>query len=340
MYPCVGSGSCTTSGNYADAVSLFVFPAISMSDTSTDYNNDYCGLLGDSTVPYNFINVTSGSQNLAMEGTKGQTDAGTYQLIPFDTAYKASDAATTLATSDYLSKAVGYSGSSCSGLTAPGGQGTYYAQVIYAAQAALVAQQSASTKGGYSTQNVLIILSDGDATASNSLANTTLGGNNGSGNQIVALSGTLNGTCTSRTSCTNASASVYTYPSALGECWQAVQAAQTATAAGTKVYTVAMGSETGGPNGGGSGSCLTDLVTESTLSGGSSAESYPSSAYAGAAGSACNAIGAMASTFSTFYSDATSGCTSSQNSEYTTIGGIFKAVGNSLTYSRLLPTGT
>ena len=337
MYPCVGSGSCTTSGNYADAVSLFVFPAISMSDTSTDYNNDYCGLLGDSTVPYNFINVTSGSQNLAMEGTKGQTDAGTYQLIPFDTAYKASDAATTLATSDYLSKAVGYSGSGCGGLAAPGGQGTYYAQVIYAAQAALVAQQSASTKGGYSTQNVLIILSDGNSTASNSLANTSLGGLNGNGNQIVALSGTLNGTCTSTKVCTNASASVYTYPSAIGQCWQAVQAAQTATAAGTKVYTVAMGSPTGSPA---SGSCATDQVSESTLSGGSSAESYPSSAYAGQAGSACNAIGAMASTFDKFYSDATSGCTSSQNSEYTTIGGIFKAVGNSLTYSRLLPTGT
>jgi hypothetical protein len=110
------------------------------------------------------------------------------------------------------------------------------------------------------------------------------------------------------------------------------------------VYTVAMGSETGAPNGGsdgsgsGNGSCLTDQVSETTLSGGTGSESYPSSAYAGKAGSACNAIGAMASTASMFYSDATAGCTSSQNNEYTTIGGIFKAVGNSLTYSRLLPT--
>jgi len=339
MYPCVGSGSCTTSGQYADAVSLFVFPALSLSnsDSSTDFKNDYCSS-GDSSVPYNFIDVTAGgSQNLAMQSTKGQTDAGTYQLIPFDTAYKASDAATTLATSDYLSKAVGYSGSSCSGLSAPGGQGTYYAQVIYAAQAALVAQQSASTKLGYATQNVMILLSDGDSYASNSLANTSLGGNNGSGNQIVALSGTLNGTCTSRTSCTNSGASVYAYPSAIGQCWQAVQAAETASSAGTKVFTVAMGSETAAPSAGSSASCQTDKGSETTLSA-SGAESYPSSAYAGSAGSACNAIGAMATSESTFYSDASSGCTSSQNSEYTTIGGIFKAVGNSLTYSRLLPT--
>jgi Flp pilus assembly protein TadG len=337
MYPCVTSG-CSTSTNYADAVSLFAFPAVSMADSSTDYNNDYCGLLGDSSVPYNFINVTpGGSQNLAMQGTKGQTDAGVYQLIPFDTAYKASNTATTLVTSDYLSKAVGYSGTGCNGLAAPGGQGTYYAQVIYAAQSALLTQQSKASKAGYSTQNVMIILSDGDSTASNSLANTSLGGQNGSGNQIVALSGTLNGTCTSTKVCTNASASVYTYPSAIGQCWQSVQAAQIATAAGTRVYTVAMGSPTSAP--GGSGSCATDQVSETTLPGGSG-ETYPSSSYAGQAGSACNAIGAMASTTSTFYSDATSGCTSSQNDEYTTIGDIFKAVGNSLTYSRLIPTGS
>jgi Flp pilus assembly protein TadG len=339
MYPCVNSG-CTTSTNYADAVSLFVFPAVSMSDSSTDYSNDYCSLLGgDSSVPYNFINVTTGtSQNLAMQSTKGQTDAGTYELIPFDTAYKASNAATTLSTSDYLSKAVGYSGTSCGGLAAPGGQGTYYAQVIYAAQSALLTQQAVATKAGYSTQNVMILLSDGDSTASNSLANTSLGGLNGNGNQIVALSGTLNGTCTSTKVCTNASASVYTYPSAIGQCWQAVQAAQTATTAGTKVYTVAMGSPTSAPAGG--GSCVTDQVSETTLSGSTGAESYPSGSYAGQAGSACNAIGAMASTGSMFYSDATSGCTSSQNNEYTTIGGIFKAVGNSLTYSRLIPNGS
>jgi len=344
MYPCENSSTCGTSTGFADSVSLFVFPALALSNSdyskNNNFNNDYCGT-GDSTVPYNFINVTAGtSQNLSMESTSGQTDAGTYQIVPFETTYKASNTATTLATGDALSKAVGYSGTSCSGLSAPGGQGTYYAQVIYAAQSALLSQQTTATKAGYTTQNVMIILSDGDAYASNSLANTSLGGNTQNGNQIVALSGTLNGTCTSSGNCTSTSASSYTYPSAIGQCWQAVKAAEDATSAGTKVYTVAMGSETAAPNAGSSASCQTDQVSETTLSGATGSESYPSSAYAGKAGSACNAIGAMASTSNTFYSDASSGCTSSQNSEYTTIGGIFKAVGNSLTYSRLIPNGS
>ncbi len=53
-------------------------------------------------------------------------------------------------------------GAGCTGITAPGGEGTYYAQVIYAAQAALVAQQTANP----GSQNAMIILSDGNATAS------------------------------------------------------------------------------------------------------------------------------------------------------------------------------
>ncbi len=368
-------------GQYADAVGLFVFPPLNTSvNNNNDYYNDYCGSSGTS-VNYAFPVVTTGTgQNLFLP-TSG-TDAGAYELIPFASNYKTSNGATTLNTSasptDYLADAVGYSGTSCGGLTAPGGQGTYYAQAIYAAQAALVAQQSTATSAGYATENVLIILSDGDATACNSQANSALGGNNGcnNGSQIVALncpavtattnrgvttvscgsttvapsgatlscptggcSGSpLNGTGTSTSNPTGYQA--YAYPSALGECWQAVQASMAATSAGTKVYTVAMGSETGGPSGGGSGSCLTDQVSETTLSGGTGAESYPSSAYVGTAGSACNAIGAMASDLTKFYSDASSGCTSPDNGEYTTIGGIFKAVGNSLSYSRLIPTGS
>jgi len=378
MYPCVGSGSCTMSGQYADAVGLFVFPPVNASvNNNNDYYNDYCRSSAAS-VNYAFPNVTAGgSQNLVLP-TSG-TDAGSYELIPFSSNYKTSNGATTLNTSgspvDYLADAVGYSGTSCAGLTAPGGQGTYYAQAIYAAQAALAAQKSAETSAGYATENVLIILSDGNATACNSQANTALGGYSCSDSQIVAMncpsvtattnrgvttvscgsttispsgatlscpsggcSGSpLNGTGTSTSNPTGYQS--YAYPSALGECWQAVQAAMAATSAGTKVYTVAMGSPTGGPNGGG-GNCQTDKVTETTLTGGTGAESYPSSSYVGSAGSPCNAIGAMASDLTKFYSDATSGCTSPDNGQYTTIGAIFKAVGNSLSYSRLIPTGS
>jgi hypothetical protein len=332
MYPCVGGGACNKNSQYADAVSLFVFPALSAasSDASTDYSKDYCNG-GDSSVPYNFINVTTGSLNLNMQGTKGQTDAGTYQIIPFDQAYKQNDTDTVLYSSDYLAQAVG---TGCSGLTAPGGQGTYYAQVIYAAQAGLVAQQTAESKAGQKTLNVLIILTDGDSNAGNSNAYTggAAGGVTNKGNQIVALSGTLNGTCTSsKSGCSNTNYATYSYPSAIGQCGQAVQAAQAATAAGTIVYTVAMGSPI-------SGSCTTDAggFTLSNLSNG--AETWPTGAYPG---QACNAIRAMASSASTFFSDNTGGCAAfTQNSSYTTIGTIFDAVSKSLTNARLIPNGT
>jgi hypothetical protein len=332
MYPCVGGASttCTSTSDYADAVSLFVFPPVAAGSATDDTN---CPTKNPPTVPYAFPVVTPGSsQNLILPTSTTQypNNAGTYQIVSWNQTYKSTNGSSTLLATDPLAVAVGAGGGTCQGLKAPGGQGTYYAQVIYAAQAALVAQQTAEAAKGYATSNVLIILSDGDATASNSSANTSAGGNNGNGNQIVALSGTLNGTCTS-SKCTNSNATTTTYPSALGECGQAVQAAQAATEAGTKVYTVAMGSET-------SGSCLTDA--QYTISSGSTygAIGYPSGPYSG---QACNAIEAMATNVNTFFSDNTGGCpASTPNTSYTTIGSIFQAVGTNLSTARLIPNGT
>ena len=59
-------------------------------------------------------------------------------------------------------------------MQAPGGEGTFFAGAIYAAQDSLVAAQAANPKA----QNVMIILSDGDASASSSAmpgASTTSG---------------------------------------------------------------------------------------------------------------------------------------------------------------------
>ncbi|MGA2909470.1 MAG: hypothetical protein ABSE36_17340, partial [Terracidiphilus sp.] len=58
-----------------------------------------------------------------------------------------------------------------------------------------------------------------------------------------------------------------TYPSALGECGQAVKAAQLATAAGTVVYTIGFGSETTG--------CTTDETYTTTASSTDGAEAWP-----------------------------------------------------------------
>jgi hypothetical protein len=349
-------------------VALFAFPAIEVS-SSKNYTSDdtTCPTSNPPIVPYAFINASTSNQNLALPSSTSGTSysanyTGTYQVMAFDDGYRDSDSASTLDSGDGLSSAVGYETSgTCKGLQAPGGEGTYYAQVIYAAQAALANQQGLFP----GSKNILILLSDGDATACNSQAYSSYGGNNscGNGSQIVAVNcpgvsmvgstptcgstpvsvdggsttigcppggctGTpLNGTGTSTTNPNGYN--VATYPSALGECGQAVQAAQAATAAGTMVYTIAMGSPT-------SGGCVTDQHVTVSSSSTNGAEGYPSGPYSG---QPCNAIAAMASTENTFYSDNTGGCAALVNTsaQFETIGGIFQAIANSLTNARLIP---
>jgi Flp pilus assembly protein TadG len=326
MDPCPLNVTCTATGAYVDDISLYVFPAIKAGNTSDDTS---CPTSNPPIVPYAFPNVTPGtSQNLILptSTTTYPNNAGTYQVVSFNDTYKANDETTTLKSGDALASAVGV-GTGCSqGLQAPGGEGTYYAQVIYAAQAALAAQQTANP----GSQNVLIILSDGDANACNTSANTSAGGCN-SKNQIVALNTTgnmLNGTGTSSTNPSGYQSP--TYPSELGQCGQAVQAAQAATQAGTTVYTVAMGSET-------SGGCTTDAHYTTASGSTYGAEAWPSGSYSG---QPCNAIAAMASNANTFYSDNTSGCAATNTSAFTTMSQIFQAIASGLTSSRLIPNGT
>ncbi|MGH9642891.1 MAG: TadG family pilus assembly protein, partial [Terriglobales bacterium] len=329
MDPCALNTTCTSSTPYVDDVALFVFPAVPYSSTG-NYKKDYCGT-GTSSVPYNFVNVTPGkTQNLAMETTG--TDAGAYEIIPFNDVYKTTDSSN-LAVASALAQAVGFSGSGCTGLSAPGGQGTYYAQVIYAAQAALATQQTANP----TSKNIMIILSDGDATACASGANTTAGGCTGS--DIVAENnkscGSTGGSCLNGTGTKTTNPSGYqspTYPSALGECGQAVQAAQAATGAGTIVYTIGFGSETSG--------CATDK-TYTTVSGSTDgAEAWPTGGLYPR--SPCNAIGAMASNVNTFYSNNTGGCPalSTANGGFTSLAEIFKAIVSGLSTPRMIPNGT
>jgi hypothetical protein len=372
MDPCPLNQTCPGNANYVDGVALYTFPAISTATETKSGNTVETGPYDDTTcptsnppiVPYAFINASTSGQNLNLPSSTAGTSysssyAGTYQVMAFDDGYRANDSSATLESGDGLASAVGYETSgSCDGLEAPGGEGTYYAQVIRAAQAALVTQQAAFP----GSKNVMIILSDGDATACNTQAYSADGGitNCSHGSEIVAVncpsvSGT--GTCGSMSLSINGSATtigcppsgctgtplngtgtstsnkngynVATYPSALGECGQAVEAAQLATAAGTTVYTIAMGSET-------SGGCTTDGTV--TVSSGSTygAEAYPSGTYSG---QPCNAIAAMASNENTFYSDNTTGCAALVNTsaQFETIGGIFQAIANSLTNARLIP---
>jgi hypothetical protein len=331
MDPCAQDTTCSAGTPYVDDVALFVFPAPSTAFSANEYNSQYCGL-GAPSVPYNFVNVTPGTnQNLAMESTGA--DAGAYEIIPFNDTYKTSNTSN-LAVASALAEAVGYSGSGCTGLSAPGGQGTYYAQVIYTAQAALLQQQKTANNG---SQNVMIILSDGDATACAIGANTAAGGCATKG-QIVAENnpncGSTGGSCLNGTGTATSNPTGYespNYPSALGECGQAVQAAQLATAAGTQVYTIGFGSETSG--------CTSDETYTTTAGSTDGAEAWPSGPYPR---TPCNAIAAMASNVNTFYSDNSGGCPSltPANANFTSLADIFQAILTGLGKPRIIPNGT
>jgi hypothetical protein len=174
-----------------------------------EYN---CGSTNSTTAAYLTPFPTTGSS------------AETYQVVNFSSDYRTSDTTTSLSTTSNLVRAArGKSG--CNGLQAIGGYGTFYAQAINAAQADLAAEKALYPN----SQNVMIILSDGDATAT---CTTSVGG--------VCTAGAMKGA--SVTAATGA----YPPQSTKQECHQAVAAAQAAATAGTRVYSVAYGAAASG----------------------------------------------------------------------------------------------
>ncbi|MDE3104879.1 MAG: hypothetical protein KGK08_06870 [Acidobacteriota bacterium] len=213
LTPCTGTAaSCgtVTATNAVDRVALYTFPGFTSTSYATQDSN-CSGRLGNSAIaPYSFTNGVSST---------------IYQVINFAGDYKSGSGSTTLNTSSTLAKSAGTSGSGCSGLQDIGGSGTYYAGVIAQAQSDLVAAQTASTAAGVETYNVMIILSDGDASSSR-------------------FSGASN--------VKPAAGVAATYPSSYDQCQQAISQAQAATAAGTRVITVAYGASSSG--------CSTDVT--------------------------------------------------------------------------------
>jgi hypothetical protein len=309
LYPCGVGQSCAGSTTYVDSVSLFVFPAVT---GTTAKDDSTCPTSNPAIVAYTFLDPPSSTT---------LPSGDTYQVAGFSNNYKTSDAATSLNQAAGIVIAAGDSGhSNCTGIKAPGGEGTYYAQVIYAAQAALLAQQAANP----GSQNAIILLTDGDATACASNANTTAGACN-SKSQLLATEGTLNGTGTKTSNAAGYQA--YAYPSALGECGQAVLAAQAAANTGTTVYTIGYGAES-------TGGCLTDATYSATVStngGGWGPGKHP-----------CQAIAAMASAQVNFYSDDGDGCeaTAPSNQNLTKLTAIFRAITDNMSSPRLIPNGT
>jgi hypothetical protein len=221
LYPCSAQlatcGSATNNANVGspgifpgganvtdsvDRVSLFAFPNVTMGTIADDWN---CGSSSPTNKPYTF--PTAGASTYAPSGSSTPT----YQIVGWSSDYRATDTAANLyASSDAVIAAGGASG--CQSMVAVGGEGTYYAGVIYAAQASLVAEKAANP----GSQNVMVIISDGNA-------GTTTSG---------AMAG--------------ASTTSGTYPSTKQQCAQAVTAAKAATTAGTRVITVAYGATSSG----------------------------------------------------------------------------------------------
>ena len=199
--------------NSVDRVSIFTFPNMTVGTASAEYD---CTSSNPTIAAYSFPSATSTTY-----APSGSTTP-TYQVTTFSSDYRSSDTATALSTTSDLTLAVGGK-SGCTGMGDPGGEGTYYAGVIYAAQGALTAEKVAYP----GSQNVMILLSDGDASASST--------------QMASGASTTSGT----------------YPSTKNQCSQAITAAKAATAAGTRVYAVAYGAEASG--------CSTD--TSGTYSG-------------------------------------------------------------------------
>jgi hypothetical protein len=309
LYPCGLGQNCTSSTTYVDSVSLFVFPAVTGATASKDSS---CPTSNPTIVAYTFPDPPSNTT---------LPSADTYQVVGFKNNYKTTDSAATLNQAAPIVIAAGDSGqSNCAGIQAPGGEATYYAQVIYAAQAALLLQQAANP----GSQNAIIFLTDGDATACASNANTVAGACN-SKSELVAAQGTLNGTGTKTSN--PAGYQSYAYPSALGMCGQAVLAAQAAANAGTTVYTIGYGSPT-------SGGCLSDKTYSASVSthGGNW----------GPGGQPCQALAAMASAQVNFYSDDGAGCeaTAPTNQNLTQLTAIFRAITKQMSSPRLIPNGT
>ncbi|MGA2571569.1 MAG: hypothetical protein ABSF23_13700, partial [Terracidiphilus sp.] len=320
----------TTTCANADAnfhVALFSFPGVSTSTVS--YQNNCSGTTGTTPQFMEYIlpptNLTSYSPITYKSGTTSWT--ATYEVT-----YGTSDADANGFVSDYYlpSGANGLNSSSSivkaiSGCLVPeplnwqgsapqlqaASQGgiTYYASVIYSAQAALAAEKRLHPDAN----NAIIFLSDGQANLVTSGNFPTAYTANPSGSGLNTLNS--NGT----------------YPSMKDECQQAIKAAQAAYSAGTTVYGVAYGSEQSGCT---TGSGATDTTLVATGN---------NQAFTIATLTPCVTIENIASSLNDFYSDykqsgsnVDTACVDSSHT-VSSLQGIFLSIGATFTEPRLLP---
>jgi len=236
LSPCLSNGCGSLSnGNYqyaADRVALFTFPELSSSSQDSS-DTDCSAKTNPQTTPYTAPSSTGTSYN---PGT-----GGTYQVTGYLSNYQTvtsgqpqSGLSNLNGTGSNASGVVeaaggggcaagmggpGASGGGGRGSTTSTGYGTYYAGVLYAAQASLLAQQATEAANGQTNvSNYIVILSDGAATATKSDMSSTA-----TNSGVYGTGGSYE-----------------------KECQQSVTAANSIKAAGTTIYSIAYGSPTTG----------------------------------------------------------------------------------------------
>jgi Flp pilus assembly protein TadG len=234
--------------------------------------------------------------------------------------------------------------------TADVGEGiTYYASVLYAAQAALTAEATAHP----GSQNAIILLSDGQANTqwfyfpqgsmwqwpSTNSAEPSTKVTGYSEYDTLKSTPNMNALVASSLSTPNQEATGTisgVYPDFFDECQQAIVAGQYATSHGTRVYTVAYGAE---DTGCGSGT-RPDYYTDVTLV---NLPSSPNVSFTLATLSPCVTMENVASSLQYFYSDylqsgsgVSSSCVDNAHS-VTSLTGIFQSIASTFSSPRLIP---
>jgi hypothetical protein len=208
LSPCGGEANCGPARygkvtNAVDAVSLFTFSNVTVGTVINDYS---CSRIDPVAGPYTF--PMPGESEYAPPSWPARTP--TYRIVDYASDYRTSDTTSELNPDSDLVKAFG-GASGCPGMKAVGGESTYLAGAIYAAQASLIAERAARP----GSRNVLIVIAAGYANATP---------------RQMGPGATDSGT----------------YPSWVNECRQAVAAARFAAAHGTRVYSVAYGAQSSG----------------------------------------------------------------------------------------------
>ena len=328
--PCKsGATSCTNAAaNFH--VALFSFPEVS---TGTVSKENACSSYSTPAFLIYALPVATATSYTPIEywdnSNHSNTFTGTYEVTlgasdadanGFVSDYYDPTQSNGLSTGSSIVKAItkcmqpiSQAGSGTGGLNGASTGGiTYYASVLYAAQAALAAEQKLNT----GTNNAIIFLSDGQANVVSATAD-------------LPTSSTF--TAVPTTAGLNTLTGTGYYPDTKDECQQAIIAAQQATKAGTSVYSVAYGSEQTGCYSG-SGNTDTSLLTfPGTLNASFSISGL----------TPCITMENIASSLNNFYSDynqSGSGSTCQDSSHtVTSLADIFLSIASSFTQPRLIP---